>query len=77
LRAVLDGVTDGIVVLGRDGRCRYLNESAGALLGRVRARMLGRQIWAQLLEDLLRELGADYAQGFHLGRPAPMGPPCH
>jgi EAL domain-containing protein (putative c-di-GMP-specific phosphodiesterase class I) len=24
---------------------------------------------------LLRELGADYAQGFHLGRPAPVEPP--
>ena len=24
--------------------------------------------------DLLRELGADYAQGFHLGRPAPLEP---
>jgi EAL domain-containing protein (putative c-di-GMP-specific phosphodiesterase class I) len=23
---------------------------------------------------LLRELGADYAQGFHLGRPAPLDP---
>jgi PAS domain S-box-containing protein len=52
LRAVLDGVTDGIVVLGRDGRCRYLNESAAALLGRVPAKMLGRQIWGELPEEL-------------------------
>ncbi len=27
--------------------------------------------------DLLRELGADCAQGFHLGRPAPVAPPRH
>ena len=26
----------------------------------------------QVTLDLLRELGADYGQGFHLGRPAPM-----
>ena len=27
----------------------------------------------QATQDLLRELGADYAQGFFLGRPAPLG----
>jgi PAS domain S-box-containing protein len=27
--------------------------------------------------DLLRELGVDYAQGFHIGRPAPLETPVH
>ncbi len=41
------------------------------------ARGMGRQTIAEFVGDeptleLLRELGVDYAQGFHLGRPAPL-----
>jgi len=41
------------------------------------ARGLGKQTIAEFVEDeatveLLRELGVDYAQGFHIGRPGPM-----
>jgi len=44
------------------------------------ARGLGKTTVAEWVEDqatveLLRELGADYGQGFHLGRPAKTGPP--
>ena len=56
LRGILDGVSDGIVVLGGDGRCRYLNESAGAMLGQAPAKLLGKKIWGGLPEDLRREL---------------------
>ena len=41
------------------------------------ARSLGKQTIAEFVEDeqtlaLLREYGVDYAQGFHVGRPAPL-----
>lgn len=42
------------------------------------ARGMGRETIAEFVGDqttveLLRELGVDYAQGFHIGRPAPIG----
>ena len=42
-------------------------------------RGFGLQTIAEGVEDqatleLLRELGVDHAQGFHLGRPAPLAP---
>lgn len=52
LPVILDGVADGIAVLDRDGRCIYLNESAGAMLGQAPAGMLGSRLWNQLPEDL-------------------------
>ena len=41
------------------------------------ARGLGKQTVAEFVEDadtaaLLRDLGVDYGQGFHLGTPAPL-----
>lgn len=41
------------------------------------ARGLGKKTVAEMVEDqhtmdLLRDMGVDYAQGFHLGRPAPL-----
>jgi len=44
------------------------------------ARGLGRTTIAQCVEnqstlELLRRLGVDHAQGFHLGRPLPYWPP--
>ena len=43
------------------------------------AQGFGQQTIAEGVEDeetleLLREYGVDYAQGFHLGRPAPLVP---
>ena len=43
------------------------------------ARGLGKNTIAEFVEDaetleLLAELGADYAQGYHIGRPAPLPP---
>jgi len=40
---------------------------------------LGKQTIAEFVEDeqtlqLLGELGVDYAQGYHIGRPAPLHP---
>ena len=42
------------------------------------ARGLGSETIAEFVEDeptldLLHELGVDYGQGYHLGRPAPVG----
>ena len=44
-----------------------------------RAHGLGKQTIAEFVEDeqtlqLLDELGVDYAQGYHIGRPAPLHP---
>ncbi|MDP9220750.1 MAG: EAL domain-containing protein, partial [Actinomycetota bacterium] len=41
------------------------------------AKGLNKQTIAEFVEDeatlqLLRELGVDYAQGYHVGRPAPL-----
>jgi PAS domain S-box-containing protein len=72
LPAILDGVTDGILVLDRDGRCRYLNESAAAMLGQVPAKMLGRQLWGELPEDLGQKLRQACERAAETGRAARM-----
>jgi PAS domain S-box-containing protein len=52
LPGALDHVADGIVVLDHDRRCGYVNEPAGAILGRRAAQMVGRQIWSLLPEGI-------------------------
>jgi PAS domain S-box-containing protein len=47
----LDRFDDGLVVLDLDGRCRYLNDAASAMLGLPPGELLGRQIWASLSES--------------------------
>jgi PAS domain S-box-containing protein len=42
---MLDGLTDGIVVLGPDWRYRYVNEPAAKMLGRPGEELLGQHIW--------------------------------
>ena len=47
---------------------------------RGRLRRLGKHTIAEFVEDaetleLLAELGVDYAQGHHIGRPAPLAAP--
>ncbi len=43
-RAVLDRVSEGVVVLDADQRCTYANDRAGELLGRDRERLLGERL---------------------------------
>ncbi len=42
---MLDRITDGILVVGADWRCSYLNQPAAEMLGRPREEILGRDIW--------------------------------
>ena len=46
----LDRLTDGIMVLGADWRVRYINEPAGAMLGRRHSELLGKNIWSEFPE---------------------------
>ncbi len=45
LGAILESITDGLVVVDGDWRYRYVNRSAERLLARSRDELLGRTIW--------------------------------
>jgi PAS domain S-box-containing protein len=49
---LLDRLDHGIVVLGPDRRCRYLNDPASAMLGVPTAQLLGSQIWDEFPESV-------------------------
>jgi PAS domain S-box-containing protein len=42
---MIDRITDGVLVLGPDWRCRYVNAAAAEMLGRTPADLLGANIW--------------------------------
>ncbi len=69
LPVALDRFSDGIVVLGRDWRCRYLNERASAMLGRPVADIVGRQIWRSLPKAVGRALREACESAAAEGRP--------
>lgn len=48
--ALLDGLTDGLLVLDQEWRCAYLNEPAAQMLGRARDELLGRHVWTAFPE---------------------------
>ncbi|MEJ2215164.1 MAG: PAS domain S-box protein [Gemmatimonadota bacterium] len=45
LGAILESITDGLIVVDRSWRYRYINRSAERLLARNRDELLGRTIW--------------------------------
>jgi PAS domain S-box-containing protein len=47
---LLDGVTDGILVVDRQWRFRWLNAVGERLLGRPREQLLGQELWTALPE---------------------------
>lgn len=52
LPGLLDRLSNGIVVLGHDWRCRYVNDPVAAMLGQPAAQLLGRQIWPEFPESV-------------------------
>ena len=58
---------------------RHVVEAIVNLAGGFALKTVGEGVEDQETLDLLRELGVDYAQGFHIGRPAPLetGGPNH
>lgn len=58
--SILESITDGFVVISREGRFTYLNKRAEELLQTDRHRLLGSDVWAlfeqQLAEDALEEI---------------------
>lgn len=70
LPAILDAVTDGLVIVNLDGRCRYLNESAAAILGQDSAALLGSEIWSRLPADLGLRLREACDLAIETARPA-------
>ena len=58
---------------------RHVVEAIVNLAGGFALKTVGEGVEDQETLDLLRELGVDYAQGFHIGRPAPLetGGPHH
>jgi PAS domain S-box-containing protein len=53
--AIVSRIADGFVALDRDGRYRYVNDPAVAMLGRPRERLIGREPW---VVDRILEGGA-------------------
>jgi PAS domain S-box-containing protein len=68
LPRVLDGLTDGVVVLDGSGRCRYVNDPGARVLGLPIADLLGREIWAELAEALGLGLRPACDEAAHSGR---------
>jgi PAS domain S-box-containing protein len=66
---MLDRLSDGIVVLDRDWRIRYLNEPAGLMLGRPHRELLGTQIWEEFPEAVGHPFYLAYKRAVKTGDP--------
>jgi EAL domain-containing protein (putative c-di-GMP-specific phosphodiesterase class I) len=51
---------------------RAVVQSIIAIAERFSLKTIAEGVEDQTTLELLREMGADYLQGFHLGRPAPL-----
>ena len=72
---LLDGVTDGILVVDGQWRLTWLNAALERLLGRPREGLLGRVLW-EALGELKRCLADEYGARLHLRQArAPMKAP--
>jgi PAS domain S-box-containing protein len=70
LIGMLDRLTDGIVVVGRDWRVRYLNEPAGTMLGRrPHTRLLGKLVWDEFPEPDGYPFRRAFEEALSSGRP--------
>jgi PAS domain S-box-containing protein len=67
--AMLDRLTDGIVVLGTDWCYRYLNDPAAAMLGRTREQLLGQHIWTEFPDGVGEPFHLAYEQAMREQRP--------
>jgi PAS domain S-box-containing protein len=65
----LDRLTDGIMVLGRDWVVRYVNEPAGAMLGRRHSELLGKDIWGEFPEAVGGPFHLAYEDALSTGHP--------
>ena len=66
---MLDGLTDGIVVLDAGWRYRYLNEAAASMLGRPREGLLGRHIWTEFPDGVGEPFHLAYEEARRERRP--------
>jgi PAS domain S-box-containing protein len=67
--AMLDRLTDGIVVLGPDWRYRYVNEPAAAMLGRTPGTLIGRHIWTEFPDGVGQPFHLAYERAMHDQQP--------
>jgi EAL domain-containing protein (putative c-di-GMP-specific phosphodiesterase class I) len=58
--------------LARSRDDRRVVQSVVGIAQQFGLRTIAEGVEDQATLDLLRELGADYVQGFHIGRPAPV-----
>jgi PAS domain S-box-containing protein len=68
--AMLDRLSDGIVVLGPDGHYRYVNEPAAAMLGRTPATLIGRHIWTEFPDGVGQPFHLAYERAMRDQQPA-------
>jgi signal transduction histidine kinase len=62
LRQLLESITDGLVVVDRSWRLRYVSERAARIVGLEREQLLGADLW----ELFPRARGTRFWDGFHL-----------
>lgn len=60
LRTILESISDGFVAFGPDWRCTYVNATAGKLLGRDPADLVGRNYW----EEYPEAAGSPFAEAY-------------
>jgi PAS domain S-box-containing protein len=65
---VLDRLSDGIIVLGRDWRVRYINEPGGMMLGRPAAKLLNTHIWDEFPEAVGGSFQIAYEKALETGQ---------
>ena len=71
-RLIAESIPQIVWMADPDGAAEYFNERGSQYTGMPRGANTGWD-WLQLIHpDLLKAYGVDYAQGFHLGRPAPI-----
>ena len=65
---VLDRLSDGVLILGRDWRVRYLNEPGGLMLGRPASELLNTHIWDEFPEAVGGSFQIAYEKALETGR---------
>lgn len=66
---MLDRLSDGILVLDRDWRIRYINQPVGEMVGRSHEELLGQRLWDEFPEAIGGPFHLAYEEALETGSP--------
>jgi len=72
LAEILDSITDGVIVLDRNGTVLYVNRAVEQLSGRPREEFIGRPTWEAFAEAFTPELFWQYARAAQERKPVAL-----